>query len=160
MEIRRFLPPEEEYNAAMFREEASRVISGIISGDKVPIVVGGTGLYMKVLVDGIFSAPAKDEDLRAELREEVGVDVVIISLDVDPNESKDQVNAHIEDNGFDWYFAIAPPEFTQSLLSSFGTSVVIAPTTPVILINEDGDARLLRRGVKSASKLQKELEQG
>jgi tRNA dimethylallyltransferase len=61
------ISPEEEYNAARFADESSYIIDSIVSKGKMPIVVGGTGLYMKALVDGIFSAPSKDEELRNDL---------------------------------------------------------------------------------------------
>ncbi|RKY42876.1 MAG: tRNA (adenosine(37)-N6)-dimethylallyltransferase MiaA [Candidatus Makaraimicrobium thalassicum] len=62
------VPPEEEFNAARFVEEAGRGIDSIISRGRLPIVAGGTGLYMKALIDGIFPSPPKDESLRRELR--------------------------------------------------------------------------------------------
>jgi tRNA dimethylallyltransferase len=61
------LSPEEEFSAARFTEEASAAIVSILSREKVPVVTGGTGLYMKCLLDGLFSSPPKDEDLRKEL---------------------------------------------------------------------------------------------
>jgi tRNA dimethylallyltransferase len=63
------LSPEEEYNAARFAEEAKAAVSLMIGKGKTPIVAGGTGLYIKALVDGIFSSPAKDDDLRRSLRD-------------------------------------------------------------------------------------------
>ncbi len=67
--LTRTVPPEEEYSAARFVEEAHRAIDPIISGGRIPVVAGGTGLYVKAFVDGIFSAPPRDEDLRKSLRE-------------------------------------------------------------------------------------------
>lgn len=61
------IPPEEEFSAARFVSESSRLIKSISSDDKTPVVAGGTGLYVKSLIDGIFSSPPKDEELRAEL---------------------------------------------------------------------------------------------
>ena len=61
------LSPEEEFNAARFAEEAEKIIGRITDSGKTPIVAGGTGLYIKALVDGIFSAPPKDPDLRERL---------------------------------------------------------------------------------------------
>ncbi|MFH1553131.1 MAG: tRNA (adenosine(37)-N6)-dimethylallyltransferase MiaA [Candidatus Omnitrophota bacterium] len=61
------LPPEEEFSAARFAAEAKGIIESISSKGKVPIVAGGTGLYMKALVDGIFPSPPKDKDLRRKL---------------------------------------------------------------------------------------------
>jgi tRNA dimethylallyltransferase len=59
----------EEFDAARFRVMATDAIEDIIKRKKTPIVVGGSGMYMSVLLDGIFEASAKDEALRKELQE-------------------------------------------------------------------------------------------
>jgi len=66
----RYISCEDEYNAARFAEEARKSLEDILARGKVPIIAAGTGLYMKALVDGIFQAPPKDEDLRKELEKE------------------------------------------------------------------------------------------
>jgi len=63
--------PDESFNAALFKAGADDAISGITSRGRVPIVVGGTGLYLRILVRGIFDAPQPDEDLRIQLRAEM-----------------------------------------------------------------------------------------
>jgi len=65
--LMKIIPPEEEFNAAKFVEEATEVINAILEKGKLPIFAGGTGLYVKALLDGIFSAPAKDMELRHSL---------------------------------------------------------------------------------------------
>ncbi|MCK4851845.1 MAG: tRNA (adenosine(37)-N6)-dimethylallyltransferase MiaA [Candidatus Omnitrophica bacterium] len=64
------VPPEEEYNAARFAKEAGALIDDIVSRGRMPVITGGTGLYMKALIDGIFPASSRDEDLRGELKKE------------------------------------------------------------------------------------------
>jgi tRNA dimethylallyltransferase len=64
------LSPEKEYSAAKFTEKASSLIKNILSKGKVPIITGGTGLYMKSLLDGLFPAPPKDEELRKGLEKQ------------------------------------------------------------------------------------------
>src|SRR5438874_12157741 len=59
----------DEMNAAKFRERALGAISEIHSRNKLAIVVGGSGLYIKALTHGLSSAPAADPDLRAQLNE-------------------------------------------------------------------------------------------
>jgi tRNA dimethylallyltransferase len=61
--------PYEEFNAALFKEKADACISDICSRNKIPIIVGGTGLYLRVLVYGLFVAP-KDAVLREALQRE------------------------------------------------------------------------------------------
>jgi tRNA dimethylallyltransferase len=62
------VPPEEEFNAARFVEEAGSIINSIVSGGRIPVVAGGTGLYVKALVDGIFASPPRDGIFREKLR--------------------------------------------------------------------------------------------
>ena len=59
--------PDENFNAARFMHEARSIIAGIASRGRVPLVVGGTGLYVRSLTKGLSSAPAGDEQLRSEL---------------------------------------------------------------------------------------------
>jgi thiol-disulfide isomerase/thioredoxin len=87
-------------------------------------------------------------------------DVVHISLDTDPNEDEAKVREHIERNGFDWYFAVAPDELTKALIVEFGLTVVSAPSAPVVLICPDQSAELLRNGVKTVDDLFSEVERG
>ncbi len=68
--LARCVSPEEEYNAARFAEEAEEAIEDILSRGRIPVVAGGTGLYVKALVDGIFFSPPKDEGLREALKKE------------------------------------------------------------------------------------------
>ena len=61
--------PDEEFNAADFREAASEAIASIVARGKVPLLVGGTGLYLRLLVHGLFEAPPPSEALRATYRD-------------------------------------------------------------------------------------------
>jgi len=92
-----------------------------------------------------------------ELHEELGDAFISISLDTDPNEDAQKVLEHIQRNDFNWFYAIAPKELTQSLIDEFGIGVVNAPQAPVILIDENKNTRLLKRGVKSVDYLKEEL---
>ncbi|MBU0682805.1 MAG: tRNA (adenosine(37)-N6)-dimethylallyltransferase MiaA, partial [Candidatus Omnitrophica bacterium] len=51
------ISPEQEFNAAKFVDMALKAINDIQVKGKVPIFAGGTGLYVKALVDGMFPAP-------------------------------------------------------------------------------------------------------
>jgi tRNA dimethylallyltransferase len=59
--------PTEPYSAARFATDAAAVVRDITARGRLPIVVGGTGLYYRALVRGIFPGPARDEALRARL---------------------------------------------------------------------------------------------
>ncbi len=62
--------PEKEWHAALFAEEAQRCIQRLEVRGMVPIVCGGTGLYARALIKGLFAAPPSDKTLRMRLREE------------------------------------------------------------------------------------------
>jgi len=59
--------PTEEYTAARFAHDAAAVIRGIHARGRLPIVVGGTGLYFRALTRGLFPGPPADAALRARL---------------------------------------------------------------------------------------------
>lgn len=95
-----------------------------------------------------------------ELKEEVGEAIVHISLDTDPNEDIEFVREHIEKNGFNWYYAVSPPEMTQALINEFGIKFVNAPLVPMVLICPDGSTRFLRSGVKRVDDMKNEVGRG
>lgn len=66
----REISPEREYSAAEFSKRATKLIKDIIKKGKTPIIVGGTGLYVKALLDGLFPSPKKDPSLREDLEKE------------------------------------------------------------------------------------------
>jgi tRNA dimethylallyltransferase len=61
--------PTEHVTAGEYAREGRRVLSEIESRGKLPIVVGGTGLYLRALLEGLFPGPARSEELRERLRE-------------------------------------------------------------------------------------------
>jgi tRNA dimethylallyltransferase len=59
--------PTEEYSAARYGREAAAVIRDITARGKLPILVGGTGLYYRALTRGFFPGPSRDTALRDRL---------------------------------------------------------------------------------------------
>jgi tRNA dimethylallyltransferase len=59
--------PGERYHAARFRSDARAAIADIHARGRLPVVVGGTGLYVRALLKGLTPAPPADPALRAEL---------------------------------------------------------------------------------------------
>jgi tRNA dimethylallyltransferase len=59
--------PGERYHAARFRTDARAAIAAIHARGRLPVVVGGTGLYVRALLKGLTPAPPADPALRAEL---------------------------------------------------------------------------------------------
>ena len=61
------IEPSEPLDAASYRQLALPVLAEIQARGKLPLVVGGSGLYLKFLTHGPNDLPAADPDLRAEL---------------------------------------------------------------------------------------------
>jgi tRNA dimethylallyltransferase len=59
--------PLEEYSAARYAREAAAAIRDITARGRLPLLVGGTGLYYRAVVRGFFPGPARDVALRARL---------------------------------------------------------------------------------------------
>ena len=64
------LDPAQSYSAAQFRQDALACISAIRSRQRIPILVGGTMLYFKILRDGIDELPTADPTLRQQIQEQ------------------------------------------------------------------------------------------
>jgi tRNA dimethylallyltransferase len=60
--------PEAAFTVADWLRDAESTIATLRARGVVPVVVGGTHLYVKSLIDGMFEGPGADESLRAELR--------------------------------------------------------------------------------------------
>jgi tRNA dimethylallyltransferase len=93
--------PDDDMTAARFAELADQVIAGA-AARRVPVVVaGGTGLYVRALLLGLFAGPPADPELRARLRAE-GLPVLrqrLVDADpaaaarIDPNDEKRTIRA-------------------------------------------------------------------
>ena len=59
--------PDERYHAARFRADALAAIAAVQGRGHLPVVVGGTGLYVRALLRGLVAAPPADPGLRATL---------------------------------------------------------------------------------------------
>ena len=63
------IPAKDEYNVSRYRKDAVKRLKDVIKRKNIPLFVGGTGLYMSILVDGIFEQDAQDELIRKKLYE-------------------------------------------------------------------------------------------
>jgi tRNA dimethylallyltransferase len=61
------LEPDQPFNAGDFQEQGRDVIDGILCREKLPIVAGGTGLYVRAVIDGFFEQPEISGEVRKTL---------------------------------------------------------------------------------------------
>jgi len=63
-----YVAPTEHVTAGEYARHGRKVLEEIKSRGRLPIVVGGTGLYLRALLEGLFSGPQRSEELRERLR--------------------------------------------------------------------------------------------
>ena len=82
------LDPAEAYSAADFRRDALAEMAEITAAGRIPLLVGGTMLYFKALLEGLSPLPSADPDVRAKIEQqaaEQGWDVLHKQLaEIDP----------------------------------------------------------------------------
>jgi tRNA dimethylallyltransferase len=66
-----FLDPKKEYSAGLFGDDVKKVVKDVFDRGKVPILVGGSGLYIKSAIDGLFGGPGRDPEIRARLEDQL-----------------------------------------------------------------------------------------
>jgi len=80
--------PGERYSAGRFAREAAGWLTAARAGARLPLVVGGTGFYVRALADGLFQEPPLDPARRAQVREWAatlpGTDLSRWALRLDP----------------------------------------------------------------------------
>lgn len=65
------IDPKQSYSAGDFRDDALRLMDEIVARGNTPLLVGGTMLYYKALVEGLSPLPSADTTIRAAIEEQV-----------------------------------------------------------------------------------------
>ncbi|RMH68800.1 MAG: tRNA (adenosine(37)-N6)-dimethylallyltransferase MiaA [Gemmatimonadetes bacterium] len=60
--------PDQSYDAAQFATDSHRIIDQLRKRSKTPVIVGGSGLYIRALIEGFFSGPPADPEIRNKLK--------------------------------------------------------------------------------------------
>lgn len=111
--------PDEYYSAGRYGREARQTIDRLLNEQKIPIVVGGSGLYIRALVDGFFERQIFDQQVKARLKDEIknqGLEVLYERLrQVDPI-SAEKLHPH---DGHRIVRALEVYELTGEPLSAF-----------------------------------------
>lgn len=85
-------------------------------------------------------------------------DFVSLGLDIDPNEDAETLKSYIERNGFGWMYAVSPAEVSREISQLYGNQFLNPPSTPMLIIDRNGQVHPLPFGIKSAADLQAALE--
>jgi tRNA dimethylallyltransferase len=94
-----YIHPAEHYSAGRYKKDADDVLKNLHDEEKIPIVVGGTGLYIRAVTHGIFEGPEADHNLRNRLKEKAlkdGLNSLYQKLKVDDPESSNKIHPNDE----------------------------------------------------------------
>ncbi|MDR3274784.1 MAG: tRNA (adenosine(37)-N6)-dimethylallyltransferase MiaA [Endomicrobium sp.] len=80
--------PDQSYSAANFVKDADIKILKILNKGKIPIITGGTGLYIKALLYGLDAMPEADETLRKELKTKSCNEIYDRLFELDPQSAE------------------------------------------------------------------------
>ena len=97
----------------------------------------------------------KQQKQVSELHQKLGerADFVSLGLDIDPNEDAASLNDYVQRNGFDWTYAVAPAEVSREIGNLYGNQFLNPPSTPMLIIDKQGQVHPLPFGIKSADEL-------
>ena len=95
------------------------------------------------------------------LQEKLGMpdNLVVVSLDIDPNEDADLLKNYVDENHLGWTFAVAPKETSREISQLFGDQFLNPPSAPILIIDAHEHVYTLPFGLKSADDMQKPVEQ-
>lgn len=65
--------PDENYDAASFVEDCSNALDKIYANSQIPLLTGGTGLYLKAFTEGLFEGVPRDEEIRKDLNRKLTI---------------------------------------------------------------------------------------
>ncbi|MCB0101734.1 MAG: hypothetical protein H6635_15785 [Anaerolineales bacterium] len=80
-------------------------------------------------------------------------DFVSIGLAIDPNEDAAKLLGFVEEQGFNWVYAVSPADVSRDLASLYGDQFLNPPSTPMLVIDRHGNVHPLPFGIKSADDL-------
>ena len=92
------------------------------------------------------------------LHSQIGDAAFSVSLDIDLNEDAALLRQHAQSNGFDWRYAVAPPELVQALADEFGNSFLNPTSVPMFLIDTGGGVHQLDFGHKTVDYLTTQIQ--
>lgn len=85
-------------------------------------------------------------------------DFVSVGMGIDTNENIEDLKGYIASNGFDWVYTVATPDVAREIGNLYGNQYLNPPSTPMLIIDRQGEVHLLPFGVKSAEELLSALQ--
>jgi hypothetical protein len=80
-------------------------------------------------------------------------DLIVVILDIDPNDTEDSLKTYVDTNGFLGFYAVSPVEVSRDISNLYGAQFLNPPSTPMLIIDRGGEVHLLPFGIKSEEDL-------
>jgi thiol-disulfide isomerase/thioredoxin len=93
----------------------------------------------------------------SKLKQELGDKVTYVGFDIDPNENMENLKEYTASNNFDWIYSVVPAEVSSELAALYGNQFLNPPSTPMLIIDSEGEVHPLPFGIKSAEQLKEFL---
>jgi thiol-disulfide isomerase/thioredoxin len=154
-------PSEEMVEAAMPTSPAwfSKELGDVNSGSSLKIA-DQKGRVVLVEMMAIWCPKCLSQQKEvARLFDLLGdrTDFMALGIDVDPNENADQLAAYVQQNSFDWTYIVADQALIDEISALYGAQYLNPPSTPMLIIDKNGEVHTLPFGIKSAEDLQSAL---
>ena len=85
-------------------------------------------------------------------------DLVSIGMDIDPNEDDAVLSNYVKNQGFDWVYTVASAEVAREIGKLYGDQFLNPPSTPILIIDRQGNAHPLPFGIKDAATLKEAVQ--
>lgn len=85
-------------------------------------------------------------------------DLVSIGMDIDPNEDAAILSDYVKNQGFDWVYTVATAEVAREIGKLYGDQFLNPPSTPILIIDRQGNAHPLPFGIKDAATLKEAIQ--
>lgn len=89
------IEPDQKYDAALFTNMARNIITDLLDKNILPVVCGGTGLYVRTLLGGIVDLPGRNDNLRKKydsILDLEGVEALFARLETQDNEAAEHID--------------------------------------------------------------------
>jgi thiol-disulfide isomerase/thioredoxin len=139
-------PANETWRAASLRD--------VVTGKEFRISdLQGKVVAIEAMAIWCINCRQQQGQAQAALEQVASPDVVYISLDVDPNERDADLAEYARREGFTWRFAVASPDMSRSLATTFGDQILSPPATPLVVLGPSGELIEKHIGIKGADDL-------
>jgi thiol-disulfide isomerase/thioredoxin len=110
------------------------------SGDTFTLAsLGGGVVAIEPMAIWCSNCKAQQNNVKSAYSDIADAGVTYISLGIDPGENAGALAKYAERNGFDWSFVKSPTELSRELSDLFGPQILSAPSTPLIVLDANGE---------------------